>query len=47
MYVADLNVAQKQMVAICRAIVQNARLLIMDEPTTALTTRKLNVYLKL
>lgn len=40
MYVADLNVAQKQMVAICRAIVQNARLLIMDEPTTALTTRE-------
>ena len=28
------------MVAICRAIVQNARLLIMDEPTTALTTRE-------
>ena len=40
MYVADLNVAQKQMVAICSAIVQNARLLIMDEPTTALTTRE-------
>lgn len=40
MYVADLNVAQKQMVVICRAIVQNARLLIMDEPTTALTTRE-------
>lgn len=40
MYVEDLNVAQKQMVAICRAIVQNAKLLIMDEPTTALTTRE-------
>lgn len=39
-YVAELNVAQKQMVAICRAIVQNARLLIMDEPTTALTNRE-------
>ena len=39
-YVADLNVAQKQMVAICRAIVQDARLLIMDEPTTALTTKE-------
>ena len=39
-YIADLNVAQKQMVAICRAIVQNAKLLIMDEPTTALTTKE-------
>lgn len=39
-YVADLNVAQKQMVAICRAMVQNARLLIMDEPTTALTIKE-------
>lgn len=39
-YVSKLNVAQKQMVAICRAIVQNARLLIMDEPTTALTNRE-------
>lgn len=36
-YVYELNVAEKQMVAICRAIVLNARLLIMDEPTTALT----------
>ncbi len=40
MYVADLNVAQKQMVAILQSFVQNARLLIMDEPTTALTTRE-------
>lgn len=39
-YVADLNVAQKQMVAICRALVQDAKLLIMDEPTTALTTKE-------
>ncbi len=37
-YVHELNVAQKQMVAICRALVQDAVLLIMDEPTTALTT---------
>jgi simple sugar transport system ATP-binding protein len=36
-YVYELNVAQKQMVAICRAIVRDAKLLIMDEPTTALT----------
>ncbi|MDD3369822.1 MAG: sugar ABC transporter ATP-binding protein [Lachnospiraceae bacterium] len=41
-YVEDLNVAQKQMVAICRAIVQDAKLLIMDEPTTALTTKEVD-----
>ena len=40
LYVAGLSVAQKQMVAICRAIVQKAKLLIMDEPTTALTTKE-------
>ena len=40
LYVSELNVAQKQMVAICRAIVQDAKLLVMDEPTTALTTRE-------
>lgn len=36
-YVYQLTVAEKQMVAICRAIVLNAKLLVMDEPTTALT----------
>src|SRR5690554_6169501 len=36
-YVADLNVAEKQMVAISRAIAQEAKLLITDEPTSALT----------
>ena len=34
---ADLPVANKQLVAICRSLLQNARLLILDEPTTALT----------
>ena len=38
--VAELPVAQKQLVAIARALVHDARLLIMDEPTTALTHRK-------
>lgn len=38
LYVYQLNIAQMQMVAICRAIAQDARLIIMDEPTTALTT---------
>lgn len=39
-YVSELNVAEKQMVAICRAIVQDAKLLVMDEPTTALTKKE-------
>jgi simple sugar transport system ATP-binding protein len=35
--VADLSVADRQLIAICRALVNNAKVLIMDEPTTALT----------
>ena len=39
-YVSTLNVAQKQMVAICRALQQDAKLIIMDEPTAALTEKE-------
>ncbi|PSM16818.1 sugar ABC transporter ATP-binding protein [Nitratireductor sp. StC3] len=35
--VESLSVGEKQSVAIARAMVQNAKLIIMDEPTTALT----------
>ena len=35
--VGDLSVADKQLTAICRALVNDARVIIMDEPTTALT----------
>jgi simple sugar transport system ATP-binding protein len=38
--VEDLSVAQKQMIAISRALVFNTRLIIMDEPTTALTKKE-------
>jgi len=38
--VGELSVASKQLVAISRAMLQNARLIIMDEPTTALTHRE-------
>ena len=38
--VAHLNVAQQQMVEIAKAISYRAKLLIMDEPTAALTTRE-------
>ena len=35
--VEDLSVADKQLTAICRALVNDARVIVMDEPTTALT----------
>jgi simple sugar transport system ATP-binding protein len=35
--VGSLSVADKQLTAICRALVNDARAIIMDEPTTALT----------
>ncbi|MCG8350723.1 MAG: sugar ABC transporter ATP-binding protein [Chloroflexales bacterium] len=35
-----ISVAEKQLVAISRALLQQARLLILDEPTTALTHRE-------
>ena len=40
--VDDLPIAQRQIVAICRALTQDARLIIMDEPTTALTSREVD-----
>lgn len=38
--VDQMSVADKQLIAISRAMMQNARLIIMDEPTTALTQRE-------
>lgn len=35
--VGTLSVADRQLIAICRALVNEAKVLIMDEPTTALT----------
>ncbi|MFK7995977.1 MAG: sugar ABC transporter ATP-binding protein [Granulosicoccus sp.] len=43
--VENLSVAHKQLVAICRALASNARLIIMDEPTTALTEREVRSLL--
>jgi simple sugar transport system ATP-binding protein len=43
--VESLSVAHKQLVAICRALATEARLIIMDEPTTALTEREVRVLL--
>ena len=42
-----LSVADKQLVAICRALVQQAKLLIMDEPTTALTKKEVSSLFRL
>src|SRR5208337_3766523 len=38
--VENLSVADRQLIAICRALLQNAKLIIMDEPTSALTKRE-------
>lgn len=43
--VEDLPVAHKQLVAICRALASKARLIIMDEPTTALTEKEVRALL--
>lgn len=46
-FVADLPIAQRQLVAICRAIANDARLVIMDEPTASLTRREVDRLLAL
>ncbi len=44
--VAELPIAQRQQVAICRALVAQARLVIMDEPTASLTRTEVNQLLR-
>ena len=41
--VGELSVANKQLIAIAKALRQQARLIIMDEPTSALTEREIRV----
>ncbi|MCU0831393.1 MAG: sugar ABC transporter ATP-binding protein [Rhizobiaceae bacterium] len=43
--VETLSVAHKQLVAICRALATDAKLIIMDEPTTALTEKEVRALL--
>ncbi len=38
--VAELSLGERQMVEIARALTTNARIIVMDEPTTSLTTRE-------
>lgn len=45
MQISKLTMADQQLVAICRALTGNVRLLIMDEPTTALTKKEVDALL--
>jgi simple sugar transport system ATP-binding protein len=45
--VGELSIADRQLVAIARALLHNARVLIMDEPTTALTRREIDALFRI
>jgi ribose transport system ATP-binding protein len=45
--IENLRTAQKQMVEICKAVAIDAKLLIMDEPTTVLTRYEIDILFKL
>ena len=45
--VAQLPISGRQLVAICRAVAADARLLIMDEPTASLSKHEVDVLLQL
>ncbi len=45
--VGDLSIANRQLVAICRALSLNAKVLFMDEPTTALTKKEVDRLLSI
>jgi simple sugar transport system ATP-binding protein len=44
--VSDLTVADQQLVAICRALTSDVKLLILDEPTTALTRKEIEALFR-
>ncbi|MBO5113029.1 MAG: sugar ABC transporter ATP-binding protein [Lachnospiraceae bacterium] len=44
--VGELSVADKQLIAIARAILNNSKLIIMDEPTSALTRKEVDKLFK-
>ncbi|MCY0385862.1 sugar ABC transporter ATP-binding protein [Robbsia sp. Bb-Pol-6] len=47
MRVAELGIAQRQLVAICRAMAAQARIVVMDEPTASLTRHEVDALLAL
>lgn len=44
--VGELSVADKQLIAIARAILNNSKLIVMDEPTSALTRKEVDKLFK-
>lgn len=46
-YVENLSIAEKQIVAIARAMCMDAKLIVMDEPTTALTKKEVDCLLSI
>lgn len=45
--VENMSVANKQLIAISRALLHNAKLIIMDEPTTALTKKEVHALFEI
>lgn len=45
--ISDLSVAEKQMVEISKALIHDAKILIFDEPTTALTQHEIDILFDL
>lgn len=45
--IQDLSVAEKQMVEVAKAMVHESKLLIMDEPTTVLTPKEIDILFNL
>lgn len=43
--VEDLSIAERQLVAMCRALATDAELIIMDEPTSSLTSKEIHTLL--
>lgn len=44
---ADLSIAQRQMVEICKAVMQNAQVIAFDEPTSSLSHRETEILFRL
>lgn len=44
-FVSEISIADQQLVAICRALTHDVRLLIMDEPTASLTKKEVDALL--